>query len=69
MIRAASPNTNPVTLNLFQGPSCRHAPERSVARWAAFGLGSGSALATKLAEKWTLKQVQGDEIGEWGVGL
>ena len=38
-----------VTLNLFQGPSCRTPGSRN------------GALA--LAEKWTLKQVQGDEEG------
>ena len=39
-----------VTLNSFQGPSCRTPV--------------GSIKAPALAEKWTLKQVQGDEDGD-----
>ena len=42
----------PVTLNAFQGPSCR-------TPGAPIG-------ASVLAEKWTLKQVQGDDEGECG---
>ncbi len=69
MRNTASPLTNPVTLNLFQGPSCRHAPERAGASMETFGMGGASGHETVRAEQWTLKQVQGDEIGEWGVGL
>jgi len=65
----ASPHTNPVTLNLFQGPSCRHAPERAGAAMEACGTGGASGHGTARAEKWTLKQVQGDEMGEWSVSL
>jgi len=52
-----------VTLNLFQGPSCLHAMERAVARLLACGKSGASRRVTALADKWTLKRVQGDEIG------
>ena len=55
--------TAPVTLNLFQGPSRRHAPERAAVRLDARCAHSVSPRKTVCAEKWTLKQVQGDEIG------
>jgi hypothetical protein len=53
-----------VPLNLFQGPWCRRFPSGQVnthlaAGWRARRMGSASA------EGWTLKQVQGDEIGAW----
>ncbi len=55
---------NPVTLNLFQGPSGRK-------RGA---IGRGAHLTARLATqasgrgaKWTLKQVQGDDIGKAGL--
>ena len=56
----------PVTLNLFQGPLCLHAPKRAEARLDTRGTRCGLAERTALANKWTLKQVQGDEI-EGGV--
>ena len=69
MMGAALPHTNPVTLNLFQGPWRGHALERAVARWAACGMDGISGRALVLAEKWTLKQVQGDGMGDWRVAL
>jgi hypothetical protein len=50
--------TNPVTLNLFQGPSLRKPGARG--RKQAEGLGAYLAN-TALAARWTLKQVQGDD--------
>jgi hypothetical protein len=61
MIPILSTQPNPVTLNLFQVPSCRK-PRGPV------GMPSGAILlpnnASACAEKWTLKQVQGDDEGE-----
>ena len=61
MMGALSPTqTNPVTLNLFQGPSGRKLGARRTATqptaWPA-------NARSDCAEKWTLKQVQGDEYG------
>ncbi len=65
MMRSHIPaQTTPVTLNLFQGPLCLHAPKRAMARLEACGSRGVSAEGTGLAARWTLKQVQGDELGE-----
>jgi hypothetical protein len=49
--------SEPVTLNLFQGPFL--GPDRSVVQQQGRAVRSLSA-ATGLAARWTLKQVQGD---------
>ena len=48
-----------VTLNLFQGPSRRTDEDLELLHDGAAG---HSCKASERNEKWTLKQVQGDEI-------
>jgi hypothetical protein len=61
--------TNPVTLNLFQGPSGRQDRSERYARNLTKGWRGLSNERTGWAEKWTLKQVQGDELGRGSVIL
>ena len=56
-------STTPVILNLFQDPSCSHDRSyrsgRNLTNWWC----SVSPDRTVRAEKWALKQVQGDDQG------
>ena len=56
--------TNPVTLNLFQGPSGRTGGAN---RTGTLATGLLAAQHFGWGAKWTLKQVQGDETGGWSV--
>ena len=60
MFSCSSNQTNPVTLNSFQGPAVRE-PRADRRRTVPTGL--LAKARTGLGAKWTLKQVQGDEIG------
>jgi hypothetical protein len=51
-------HSNPVTLNLFQGPSGR---KRGATRTGTHPAVWLATARSGCAEKWTLKQVQGDE--------
>ena len=50
--------TKPVTLNLFQGPS---GSKRGASRTGAQPIGMLATAHSGCAEKWALKQVQGDD--------
>ena len=52
--------TNPVTLNLFQGPSGR---ALSAKRRGGVLVSSFASQCSGNGAKWTLKQVQGDDNG------
>ena len=56
--------TTPVTLNLFQGPSGRKLGAHRIATQPTVWLASARSGC---GAKWTLKQVQGDEIFGGGV--
>ena len=59
MMVATKPTpTNPVTLNLFQGPLGR---KRGARRTVAQPIGMLATAHSGCAEKWALKQVQGDD--------
>jgi hypothetical protein len=53
-----------VTLNLFQGPSCR---KRGAVGQGASRTGRAGFVPTMQSAKWMLKQVQHDEHGNGGV--
>ena len=58
-------STNPttlVTLNLFQGPS---GSEFGASRMGVKPAGLSATPHSGCWDKWTLKQVQGDEQGGW----
>ena len=54
--------TSPVTLNLFQGPS---GSTGGAIRKGNLPTGLLAKLRSGLGVKWTLKQVQGDELLGW----
>ena len=61
MSAAKSNLSGPVTLNLFQGPSGR---KRGAIRKDTRPTGRLAMARSVSAETWTLKQVQGDLVGE-----
>ena len=66
MIWAKPSLIHPVTLNLIQGPSGRMRCSILKGNQPAAQLAKARSVS---GAKWTLNQVQGDEVGDWGVAL